>query len=67
MHTSTRQMGCLSMSWHYSSQKIANALPNIMILHALFVGMVEICFSVMDAQGHFIKVRFNLQDLTDSI
>jgi hypothetical protein len=30
-----------------------------MIMHALFVGMVEICCSVMDAQGHFTKVRFN--------
>jgi hypothetical protein len=34
-----------------------------MIMHALFVGMVEICCSVMDAQGHFIKVRFNWQNI----
>ncbi|KAI9072864.1 hypothetical protein K1719_045160 [Acacia pycnantha] len=55
MHISTHQMGCLSMSWLYLSQKIANTLQRIMMIYALFVGMAEICCFVMDAQGLFIK------------
>jgi hypothetical protein len=34
-----------------------------MMIYALFVGMVEICCFVMDAQEHFIKVRYTLQNI----